>query len=89
MYQHGNSPPVAPPEAQPQNWFEQMLMGMGFPPPQQIVNELQRLNSNLERYAPHLQTIAGALSDPTQIQGLTNALREASNTGKSLLNKLR
>ena len=82
-------PPETETPAAPPTWFEQMMTGMGIPAPQGVFQELQRFNNNLERYAPQLQTIAGCLSDPAQIQDLTDAMREASNVGKSLLAKLK
>ena len=77
--------PTAPPGAAP-TWLDQFAAGMGFPAPQFVVQEIQRLNNHLDFLAPHIQTIAEALPD---VQDLTNALKEASNTGKSLLTKLK
>jgi len=84
MNQHRQEilPPGTPAEAP--SWFEQMLEGFGFPAPQGVFQELHRLNDNLERFGPALSSL-----DTTQIQGLTNALVEASNIGKNLLAKLK
>ncbi len=77
----GGAPPATPPAP---SWLDNMLSGMGFPAPQAIVQELQRLNENLQPLSEFFSNI-----DPSQIQDLTDALREASNTGRTLLDKFK
>ena len=77
-----------------------MLAQVGFPPPQQLLQELQRFNANVERMAPDVHRLAGASEsisrlaaavegiDPADIQRLTKALEEASRTGAQLQQRL-
>ena len=80
--------------ATPNLW--DMLGQIGFPPPQQLLQEMQRFNANLEQMAPDLHKLAGTSESvsrlasavegikPADIQRLTQALEEASRTGDRL-----
>ena len=84
--------------AAPNLW--DMLGQIGFPAPQQLLQEMQRFNANLERMAPDVHKLAGASESitrlasavegikPTEIQRLTQALEEASRTGDRLHQRL-
>jgi hypothetical protein len=77
-----------------------MLAQVGFPPPQQLLQELQRFNANVEQMAPDVHRLAGASEsisrlasavegiDPAGIQRLTKALEEASRTSAELQQRL-
>ena len=77
-----------------------MLGQIGLPPPQQLLEEMQRFNANLERLAPDVHKLAGASEsitrlasavegiNPAEIQRLTQALEEASKTGDKLHQRL-
>mgnify|MGYP001602696185 CR=1 FL=1 len=77
-----------------------MLAQVGFPPPQQLLQELQRFNANVERMAPDVHRLAGASEsisrlasavegiDPADIQRLTKALEDATKTGAQLQQRL-
>lgn len=80
--------------------FWEMLQQMGFPAPQQLLQETQRFNANLERMAPDVHRLA-AVSDsisrlasavqginPGDVQRLAQALEEASRTGDKLHQRL-
>ena len=80
--------------------FWDMLGQIGFPPPQQLLQEMQRFNATLERLGPDVHKLAGASEsisrlaiavegiDPSEIQRLTQALEEASRTGEKLQQRL-
>ena len=88
----------APGTASPNLW--DMLGQIGFPPPQQLLQEVQRFNGHLERLGPDVHRIAEAgpaitrlaaaveQIDPAQVQRLTQALEEASRTGAQLQQRL-
>lgn len=77
-----------------------MLGQLGFPPPQQLLQEMQRFNANLERLGPDVHKLADASQavsrlasavegiKPEEIQRLTQALEEASRTGEKLQQRL-
>jgi ABC-type transporter Mla subunit MlaD len=77
-----------------------MLQQIGFPPPQQLLQEMQRFNVNLERLGPDVHKLADASQaisrlatavegvNPADIQQLTQALEEASRTGEKLQQRL-
>jgi hypothetical protein len=80
--------------------FWEMLQQIGFPPPQQLLQEMQRFNANLEGMAPDVHRLA-AVSDsisrlasavqginPGDVQRLAQALEEASRTGEKLQQRL-
>ena len=84
--------------ATPNLW--DMLGQIGFPPPQQLLQEIQRFNANLERIAPDVHKLAEASESisrlatavegikPADIQRLTKSLEEASRTGDELHQRL-
>lgn len=84
--------------ASPSLW--DMLQQIGFPPPQQLLQETQRFNANLERLGPDVHKLADASQaisrlatavegiNPADIQRLTQALEEASRTGAQLQQRL-
>lgn len=84
--------------ANPNLW--DMLAQIGFPPPQELLQEMQRFNANLERLGPDVHKLAGASEsiarlasavegvNPADIQRLTQALEEASRTGEKLQQRL-
>lgn len=51
------------------------------------IQQMERLNTNMERLAPLAEAIERI--NPEDIQTLTRALEEATRTGQSLLNKLK
>lgn len=89
-----------------------MLAQLGFPNPDAVLQEIQRLNSNLEQLAPgmgllaqlptllsdltaavnpeDLHSLAEGLKklDPQQVQELTAALKQASETGEKFAGRL-
>ena len=77
-----------------------MLGQIGFPQPQQLLQEMQRFNANLERLGPDVHKLADASQavsrlasavegvSPADIQRLTQALEEASRTGERLQQRL-
>ena len=92
---HNDNPRGA---ATPNLW--EMLGQIGFPPPQQLLQEMQRFNANLERLGPDVHKLADASQaisrlasavegiKPGEIQRLTQALEEASHTGERLQQRL-
>ena len=91
-----NDNPKGP--ASPTLW--DMLGQIGFPQPQQLLQEMQRFNANLERLGPDVHKLADASQavsrlalavegvNPADIQRLTQALEEASRTGEKLQQRL-
>ena len=89
----------SPPGAQTPNLWD-MLGQIGFPPPQQLLQEIQRFNANLERLGPDVHKLAEASPaisrlasavegiNPGDIQRLTQALLDASATGEKLQQRL-
>jgi prefoldin subunit 5 len=84
--------------ANPNLW--DMLGQIGFPPPQQLLQEVQRFNAHLERLGPDVHRIAEAgpaitrlaaaveQLNPADLQRLTQALEEATRTGQQLQQRL-
>ena len=84
--------------ANPNLW--DMLGQIGLPPPQQLLQEIQRFNANMERMAPDVHKLAGASDsisrlatavegiNPGDVQRLTRALEGASSTGEKLYQRL-
>ena len=77
-----------------------MLGQLGLPNPDAVLQELQRLNANLEHLAPGLDLLAQVPKDlhelveglkkldPQQVQELTAALKQASETGEKFAGRL-
>ena len=85
--------------APPANFWD-FLNQMGFPPPQQLLGEVQRLNGNIERLAPDLHQLAsagGSITDLTaalqklnvdDVRKLTVALNTATDASRTLSTRL-
>lgn len=63
---------------------------LGLPNPIVIVQELQRLNANLEAMHPSIQSLAQGMANftPQEVNRLVEALNRASASGEQLYQKM-
>lgn len=63
---------------------------LGLPNPIVIVQELQRLNANLEAMHPSIQALAQSMGNftPAEVNRLVTALDRASASGEQLYQKM-
>lgn len=67
--------------------FMDLLGNLGFPPPQQVITELQRLNANLEAIRPDIHILALA-AQTGELKDFAAAIKEGSSSADKIYERL-